>query len=364
MNPDNSRLLFVQFRSKRAGAQVSLSRIVSSQEIRAFNPYVLLGDAGWLGEYLTDNSIPHSVSPWPSPRSLASRLGGLRKFAERTLTHLHNEGITPSVIVANDHQETLLAHALAKAAGGVPVAVILRTPGMSWNDFKKYHCGRCDLIFARGEELSERVRLWSGKEVTCMLGSFADNDFYPTRFPAPSFPTKILVAGSEEPRKGFADVIEAIKHIEQTEPGFPAVEFVFTGDKTDELATHTGYPFRCRFSFVGRVEEFADFARQFDLAIHPSRSESFGMAPLELMLAGVPTMVSATGIINAMPLASPWSFPPANPPAIAAHLVQIWKQWAEGICDIPNLQRHIRTHYHISATTGILARKIQGFTDA
>lgn len=357
---DKKHIIFVQNRSKRAGAQVSLSRIVTSAEIRPLAPFVLLGDEGWLGEFLTGRAIPHRVRSWPSPRSLAARLGGLRKFARRTMADLHEKGITAGVIIANDHQETPVALALAEAAGGIPVAVILRTPGMGERDFRKYGCGRCTLIFARGEELSHRASQWAGRDVTCMLGSFADSDFHPAKSPGPLFPSRILVAGSEEPRKGFADVIEAVKIIERSEPGFPAVEFVFTGDKTDELAALTGHPFRSCFSFVGRVKEFAAFASRFELAIHPSRSESFGMAPLELMLAGVPTMASATGIIGSMPLAVPWCFPPENPPALAGQIVQIWKQWPEGMCDLPDLQNHIRNHYHISIATSTLAGKLRG----
>ena len=357
-----SHLLFVQNRAKRAGAQVSLSRIVTSPDIKPLNPFVLLGCNGWLDSSLHEEAIPHTIQPWTSPRSLRARMGGLAKFARSTISQLHAKGIRPTAIVANDHQECLTALALSKASGGIPVVVILRTPGMTQSDFDKYQCGKCNFIFARGEDLTRRARAWSGKEVSCMLGSFTDDDFFDPLPSGSSFPQKILIAGSEEPRKGFSDFLEALKTIETTEPNFPALECVFTGEQSEELSQLVTQNFRSSFTFVGRVNHFQTFARQFHLAIHPSRSESFGMAPLELLLAGVPTMISQTGITSALPLSSPWVFKPKSPSELAHHLTQIWKQWPKIQLDIPKIQEHIRSHYHISQTTVLLAETINNLT--
>jgi glycosyltransferase involved in cell wall biosynthesis len=353
-----SHLLFVQNRAKRAGAQVSLSKIAASAEIRPLNPFVLLGSVGWLSSFFGEERIPHMIQPWPSPRSLSARVGGLAKFGKSTISQLHASGAAPTAIVANDHQECLTALALSKACGGIPVAVILRTPGMSQSDFDKYQCGKCNFIFARGETLTRRAQAWSGKEVSCMLGSFTDDDFFDPLPSCSSFPQKILIAGSEEPRKGFSDFLEALKIIESAEPNFPAIEYVFTGEKSEELSQLITQDFRSSFTFAGRVNNFQTFARQFHLAIHPSRSESFGMAPLELLLAGVPTMISRTGITDALPLSSPWVFNPMSPPELAHHLTQIWKQWPKLQLDIPSIQEHLRNHYHISQTTELLADTI------
>lgn len=357
-----SHLLFVQNRAKRAGAQVSLSRIVSSPEIQALNPVVLLGRSEWLDTFLQEQAIPHTVQPWKSPRSLSARMGGLAKFARSTISEFRSKGIAPTAIVANDHQECLTALALSKAAGGVPVVVILRTPGMTQRDFEKYHCGQCDFIFARGEALTRRAETWTGKEVACMLGSFSESDFHAPLPACPAFPQKLLIAGSEEPRKGFSDFLEALKIIESSEPNFPALECVLTGESSEELSQHIAQGFRSTFTFVGRVNDFQTFARQFQLAIHPSRSESFGMAPLELLLAGVPTMISETGITSALPLPSPWTFAPQCPSELAHNLTQIWKEWPELQLDLVDIQAHLRKHYHISQTTELLADTINTLT--
>lgn len=349
--------LFIQKRPRRAGAQVSLSRIVTSDAIRDLNPFVLLGDDGWLDSFLSEQSIPHIIRSWPSPRSFIGRLGGLDQFSKQLLKHLHAQGLTPRAIIANDHQESLLAQSLAKASGGPPVAVILRTPGMNQNDFKKYQCNRCDHIFARGEDLAARARQWSGRDVSCMLGSFTDSDFLPPHPTPAAFPTRILVAGSEEPRKGFADFLEALFLIEQSEPDFPALDCVFTGvEPTDEQCTSIlKSPFRSQFHFKGRIDQFIDFAQDFDFAIHPSRAESFGMAPLELILAGIPTLVSTTGIIEELNIPSAWKFQPKKPAELAEKLTNLWKNWSKIAPDTQLIQAHIHEHYHISQTAQQIA---------
>jgi glycosyltransferase involved in cell wall biosynthesis len=357
--PDStSHIFFIQNRSKRAGAQVSLSRLVTSDAIKSLHPYVLLGDDGWLGNYLTKQTIPYSVKPWPSPRSLGARLGGLDRFARNTVDLLRKENRGIRAVIANDHQECLTALALAKAAANIPVIAILRTPGMSRGDFEKYQCNSCSHLFARGEELTSRVSQWAGREVSCMTGSFSVEDLLPAITIPVSFPTRILVAGSEEPRKGFSDVIEAVRIIENDYPDFPALEMVFTGEKNQILEDQCDTDFHSNFEFAGRIEGFRDFSRQFHLAIHPSRAETFGMAPFELLLAGIPTMLSATGAAPNLPLTAPWIFPPESPHKIAASIIQLWKSWQDHVPDMTAIQKYIMDTYPISNSAEALAEKI------
>lgn len=351
-------LLFIQNRPKRAGAQTSLERIVCSEAISHLKPAVLLASSGWLDIALTEKRIPCMIAPWPSPRSVRARLGGLSAFARQTIETLAADGIRPAVIVANDHQECLPALALAKAAGNIPVITILRTPGMDQKDFEKYQCGKSIAIFARGRQLSERATQWWGRPVNCMEGSFCDHELHPPVATPSSFPTKILIAGSEEQRKGFADFIEALSIIEDEHPDFPALECVFTGDKpsdenTEKLLHKT---FRSQFTFKGRINAFVNFSRDFPLAIHPSRSESFGMAPLELLLAGVPTMASRTGVIDQLQLPDDWCFDPESPRDMAQRIVKLWQCWPETGLDLRATQIKLLKDYHISHTTDMIAK--------
>ena len=359
LNPGKRIFLCVQNRAKRAGAQVSLSRLVSHPSIQTLNPFILLGEQGWLDSFLKEHSIHHQVQPWPSPRSLGARIGGLDKFARKAVGILQNHGTTIRAVVANDHQECLPALSLAKAAGNVPVIAILRTPSMTQGDFEKYHCDKCAHLFARGEELTAKVSEWSSREASCMLGSFSIEELSPP-LPVPeSFPTRILVAGSEEPRKGFADVLDALRIIERDEADFPSLNLVFTGNKTSQLAEQTETGFRSTFEFVGRVDGLRDFSRQFRLAIHPSRAETFGMAPFELILAGVPTIMSATGAAPSLPLTHPWIFDSGSAKALAKSMIRLWKSWPACVPDIEHLQSSILKAYPISDSAEALADKIR-----
>ena len=327
--------------------------------MQTLTPFVLLGEQGWLDSFLQEHSIHHQVQPWPSPRSLSARMGGLDKFARKALGDIQKDGTTIRAVVANDHQECLPALALAKAAGNVPVIAILRTPGMSENDFKKYQCDKCAHLFARGEELTAKVSEWTSRDVSCMLGSFSKEDLsLPLPIPE-SFPTRILVAGSEEPRKGFTDVLDALRIVEKDEPDFPPLELVFTGNKTSQLAEQIEAGFRSTFEFVGRVDGLRNFSRQFQLAIHPSRAETFGMAPFELILAGVPTVMSATGAAPSLPLKRPWIFPSRSTKDLAEALISLWKSWPACVPDVEHLQSSILKAYPISDSAEALADKIR-----
>lgn len=350
-------LLFIQNRPKRAGAQTSLYRITRCKSISALSPVILTASHGWLNEALEENNIPQFSSPWPSPRSLQARMGGLKKFANKIVQNLAADGRFPRAIVANDHQECLVALAISRALGGIPVMAILRTPGMSKRDFAKYQCGDCTAIFPRGKELTARVQAWTARPVYCLEGSFTDEERFPAIELPPAFPERILVAGSEEPRKGFSDFIDALAIVEQEHAKFPALQCVMTGNAPDSPTQE--YDFRSQFEYIGRINHFIEYARGFSLAIHPSRSESFGMAPLELILAGIPTLVSRTGVIDQLGLPDAWCFEPESPRDMADRIAKIWRRWPDTGFDIPSTQQRLLENYHISHTADLISRAVQ-----
>src|SRR6187402_2322774 len=101
----SGHLLFVQKRSVRAGAQVSLARLVQASTLTAHHPAVLLGCEGWLRDHLQETGLPHALVPFPSPRALTTRLTGFGPFGRAAKSALDKAGIRPRVIIANDHQE-------------------------------------------------------------------------------------------------------------------------------------------------------------------------------------------------------------------------------------------------------------------
>lgn len=334
---------------------------MQSDNIRQFNPAALIAQSGWLSETLKKHHVPTVVSKWPSPRSLKARLGGLDRFAKKAASALAKKAIHPNLIIANDHQECLLAHALSRALGGVPIMAILRTPSMDKNDFAKYHCADCDVVFGEGHELRARVETWINKPLPLFEEGFAESEFL-TPKPLPGqFPQRIFVAGSEEPRKGFQDFFEALTILEKKQPDFPGFDCHLTGKPPEDetILCFLEDSLRSEFTFLGRVDNFIETASAFDLAIHPSRAESFGMAPLELILAGIPTLISRTGVVEKMDIPEDWQFAPSDPENLADCLEKLWIKWPEVSPGVGESQQQIRDTYHIDQTTAEVAKEVQ-----
>ena len=352
------RTLFIQKRASKAGAQTSLARLVTSDAVKQLNPVVLLSEEGWLSNYLKDQSIPIVINLWPSSRSLLGRIGGVSFSAKRIAHELRSRGLKLGMIVANDHQESILANRLSSNFRRIPVAAILRTPGMSRADFVKYECVKSSALFAVGHELQNKSQNWFQKEVSLYEEGFSGQEFLSPKTSSSQFPTKILCVGSSIPRKGFIDFIEAIQLFEKLEPSFKGMNCVLTGDPI-EIPNRNSL--KCKFEFVGRIENLIDFARGFDLAIHPSRLESFGLAPLELIIAGIPTLVSRTGVIESLGISDKWCFEPNNPPAIAQALRALFLKWDISAHEINLQQETIRKKHNLDKTSKKFANKILEF---
>lgn len=351
-------VLYLQKRPIRAGAQTSLARLVSSAPLRDLNPVVLVSELGWLETQLRRQRVPVIVSRFANSRTLTARLLGLRSWARGIVRTAASMELSVQAIVANDHQECPLALALACELGGAPVLAILRTPGMTRRDFDKYRCQRCDAILGEGTELRERVSRWTRKPVGLFEEGFGEWEFEALRPWPASCPRRLVVIGSESRRKGFTDFIEAVGRLESADPGFPGFDCDLTGKLNDEIAVLLRKPFRSRFKFLGRVEAFADLVRSYDLAVHPSRAESFGMAPIESLIAGTPTLVSVTGVVGELALPSAWTFPAADIAALAQRLAALWRDWPR--LPMAEVQEHIRRRFHIDRT----ARNVRAHLEA
>lgn len=347
-------VLFIQKRPIRAGAQTSLARLVDSAPLRPLEPAALIGGEGWLSQQLSRHGVPFVATPFPSPRGFLTRLFGLDGFARRVKTRLEAQRVQPAAVIANDHQECPLALAIARAFGGLPVLAILRTPGMTRADFDKYHCERCDGLMGEGWELRERVADWTTKKVSLFEEGFTESEFMPSKPYPLACPRRLLVIGSEAPRKGFTDFIAAIHQIEAAHSDFPGFHCDLTGTRPEAAEALLNKPSRSSFHFLGRVEGFAHLVREYDLAVHPSRAETFGMAPIEAILAGTPTLVSITGVVGHLDVPAPWAFSPGDVSGLADRLIALWRQWPHLALDVGRLQTQIRRSYHIDHTAGFV----------
>ena len=295
-------VIFVQNSVHLAGAQKSLSRLLAAPGMRKFSPRLLTGQEGWLTSFCTDNAIPWHRVDFPSSRSMAGRMFGNRRFAANAARLLdpHLEPGRARIIHANDHPDSLLGLALAERLGGTPV-LTLRTPGMSQRDYAKYRCGDYSQLIAVGTDLCNRVRKWAGSvPVSLVYNGVTPEEIIAPVSPPPQRLERVVVLGSVEPRKGWRDVVDALVMLEDRMPERPLPEIHFLGDclgKIPEDALGTERLRRFRIRFLGVACDYRDRLREYPLAIHPSRDESFGMAALECVAAGVPLLGASTGMI-------------------------------------------------------------------
>ena len=116
-------------------------------------------------------------------------------------------------------------------------------------------------------------------------------------------------------------------------------------------------------SFLGRVEKFRDLVREYDLVINPSRMETFGMAAVEVLAAGVPLLSSRTGVIEDVQTNPAMLFEPANPASLAQALRGVLEGWSGMDFGVAPAQRNIRRKFmidHAAAALGETLKELAG----
>ncbi len=128
---------------------------------------------------------------------------------------------------------------------------------------------------------------------------------------------------------------------------FPELTFEFTGKAPDPRLNdmRLSKSRKSKFVFIGRTENFTNLVRQYDLVIHPSREESFGIAPMEILAAGVPLLCSRVGAIAKIRNAAEWMFEPRNPNDLALKLAFLHDNWTKIVPDTANCQMQIRRQF-------------------
>lgn len=321
-------VVYVQNSVHLAGAQKSLSRLLAAPGIRKFRPRLLTGEEGWLTSFCTENGIPWHRVDFPSSRSMAGRLWGNRRFAAQAATLL-SRNLDPArkcIVHANDHPDSLLGLALAEKLGANPI-LTLRTPGMSGTDFTKYRCGEHRHVIAVGTDLFERARGWAeGVPVSLVFNGVTPQEIIAPLFHSQPTLDRIVVLGSMSPRKGWRDLVDALVMLEERLPEQGLPEIHFLGDclgKNPEAELRTERLRRFSIRFLGVTSAYRARLRQYPLAIHPSRDESFGMAALECIAAGVPLLGASTGMIPEFIPEPDFRFAPRDLTALAEKLERL-----------------------------------------
>lgn len=357
-------LLFLQKRSSKAGAQVALSRLLRHPQLQALNPVLVTEQDGWLTEQCRSHGLPVILQKFPASRSLLNRFLGNQRFAQEILRQAAEANLKPALVLGNDHGEGLLTRAVAKAAR-IASVIILRSSETTESFFHKYECDRCDLIYSVGEELTAKVKKWGAQgQIRLLNDGVYETEFHPVKPKAAAFPTNILVAGSAVPDKGWADFAVAIDLLEK-DPNFPALDFDFTGTPPDPAINdmQLGKPRRARFNFRGRQEKFIEFVQRYDLVLHPSREESFGLAPVEILAAGVTLLSSSAGVMGQIQLQKDWLTIPASAEDLADKLRNLWQNWPHLDCEVSACQQNIRSRFLMDTVVADLVSELRRLLD-
>lgn len=230
-----------------------------------------------------------------------------------------------------------------------PSAIFLRSPGMTRDDYFKYRCHQYDLIIAVGDELQQRAQAWDpSRTIKLIHDGICADEFAPPKPKAAVFPERLLVIGSPLDWKGWADLTEALWQLEQ-EGAWPDLDLDFTGAEPEparnDLKRGRLKPSRCHF--LGRVENFREMVLRYDLVVNPTRMESFGMAAVEVVAAGVPLLSSRTGIIEQVIEQPEFLFAPHRPAELARALQYLRSHWPRLEIGVAKGQANIRARFLI-----------------
>lgn len=220
---------------------------------------------------------------------------------------------------------------------------------MSRRDYEKYRCHAYDLIMTVGEELQQRVQAWDPqREILLVPNALYDSEFFPPKPKSLVFPQQWLAIGTPHVQKGWADLIDALSLL-QSEGLLPPLCIDFTGDEPNPAQNDLGLHrlVQTQTRFLGRVEDFPGLVRRYDLVINPSRQESFGMAAIETLAAGVPLLSSRTGVIEQVQPFPYLLFAPADPGDLARALKHLIRHWEQLDIDVKRCQERIRQRFSI-----------------
>lgn len=350
---DMTTVIFIQQSPALAGSQKSLLRLMRALN-GCWRPVLVCGAEGWLTAACRSSGISVVVFPFPSARSLKARLFGNRCFgqavADRCRPYIQNR----CLVHGNDHIQSLSALAVAEALRA-PSVLTVRSTGMTKRDFLKYKCFRHLAIAAVGQNLYQRTSAWCpASRLYLIENGVAEDEIASEIHHGTSIPGSVVVPGSAQPGKGWRDLADALVILESQGRGAD-LEFVFLGNSCGQqvnnfLGSSRLKQFRLRH--LPLTDDFQQTVGKYGFAVHPSRSESFGMALLEVLAAGVPVLTSRTGVAEKVVTDSRFLFEPQNPEDLAGKLAAIISDFSGADRMVSYAQDIIRRQYCVARTAG------------
>ncbi len=137
----------------------------------------------------------------------------------------------------------------------------------------------------------------------------------------PESSTVLLYAGRISPEKNIGLLVEMMKHLAEDQDHDFRLLVAGAGPLDEWLASETAKSFPGKIIQVGHVDKdkLAGFYANADVFVHPNPKEPFGIAPLEAMASGVPTVApNAGGILSYATNDNAWLVEPTGEAFAAA----------------------------------------------
>lgn len=189
----------------------------------------------------------------------------------------------------------------------------------------------------------------------------------PTPAPRPAGPPRLLFLGRLEPRKGVAELIDALGA-----PALRARDWSATlagdGDPAPYMAQAERLGIGARLSFPGWVgpETVAQLLREAHLLLLPSHAEALPMAVIEALAHGVPVVTTPVGALPdyLQHERSVLFVPPGDVPALAAAITRLLEEAALQAALAEGGRAAFARHFDIAAVGAQLASLYRAIASA
>jgi len=342
--------MFIQKRAHKAGAQVCLNKTVKALKDHNITVKVIMGENGWLTNRLKEMDALGGIATFPSFRSFFSKSFKLLPFYQNVKKAWNTYGPF-QIIHANDIWEALLAEWLA-LKWKTPWIVHLRT-SIHESHYQKYHCHKANAVIAVTPLGYDLVKPWPHQLLEYIPEGLTEDDFLPVCPKEGQFPQEVGVIGHGGEIKGWDDVPPALEKVKERGGILPA-KMVFWGaiEEKSRNRLRQRMPEGVELIFQGHVHNLSEHLPKVDLVLVPSRKESFGMARMETIAAGMPLLTSRTGITPyIMGEDSPWTFSPGDPDSLAEAWLRLPSVWSERQEVISGWQQKLREEFMMDQTT-------------
>jgi glycosyltransferase involved in cell wall biosynthesis len=239
------------------------------------------------------------TDPW-APRSLAARLRFRGAHGARWFQLLYRAvKLKPDVIYTSQQRfDCFLGEMAARLLRRPHVVHLHFTPGPELRPRTLKRLRTCDQVIAVSSFIADRAVAHKVRPERILVLPNTLGFALPSLGNREHRQDGVLVIGQTgrmEENKGFADSVAAFALVHARGH---AVELVLVGDGKDRgrveaLASELGV--RDSVRFTGWQRDALSFLREFDVFIHPSRDEPFGLAVLEASGIGLPVVAYDDG---------------------------------------------------------------------